>query len=116
MALKIAFMGYNVRHTGMSMMQFAADNATQVERYERYIGRMLLTDGTEITAISNPGQLRGRRFDQAIIADDHRRAVSRLYLYLTDALHLALSGSNIPEEFRYQIYDIDEEAPNHGKA
>ena len=53
MALKIAFLGYNVRHTGMSMMRFAADNAAQVERYERYSGHMLLTDGTKITAISN---------------------------------------------------------------
>lgn len=107
--LKIAFMGYNARHTCESMLQLAVDNADQVKRYERNQGRIVLKDGTEITAIRNPAELQGRRFDQAIIADDHRAAVFELYIYLTDALHQALRGSKIPEEYQVQIYDLDAE-------
>lgn len=109
MALKIAFLGYNARHTNQSLLLLAVDNADQVQRFERRRGRILLRDGTEITAITTPDMLQGRRFDQAIIADDHRAAVYELYIYLTDALHRALSGSKIPEEWRVQIYDLDAE-------
>lgn len=112
-ALKIAFLGYNARHTTESMLRFAVDNADQVKRFERHQGRIVLKDGTEITAIRTPADLQRRHFDQAIIADDHRGAVYELYVYLTDGLCWALSASIVPREYWYQIYDLDAEVPQN---
>lgn len=107
--LKIAFMGYNARHTADSLRLFAVDNADQVKSTDWNRGRIVLFDGTEITAIYTPDALLGRRFDQAIIADDHRAAVYERYIYMTDALHQALRSSKVPYEWQVQIYDLDAE-------
>jgi len=115
-ALHIAFIGNNAQHTSKSMLRFAVDNADQVKRFERHQGRIVLKDGTEITAIRTPDELRGLQFDQAIIADDHSGAVYNLYVCFTDMLHMALCWSFVPEEWQVQIYDLDEEDPNHGKG
>lgn len=112
--LKIAFLGYNAKHTHDSLVRLCSDNALQVKTTDWNRGRVVLFDGTEITTISHPDQFRGRRFDQVIIADDNRGRVSELYIYLTYSMHMALSGSKIPEEWQVQIYDLDAEVPQYG--
>jgi hypothetical protein len=114
--LKIAFIGYNAELTNTYFRQFAADNAAQVAKYSRVSGRATLNDGTEIFAIPvpNPVALHGRRFDQVIIADDRRLQIVWARYAELRALDWYCQGSIIPEELRYQIYDIDAEAPKDG--
>lgn len=115
MALKIAFLAYDVRCAGTALSQLVEDNADQVAGYNRTHGRVFLRDGAEIIS-ANGINLHGRRFDQVIIADDRRLQVMGQRHAELRELDRCCQGSTIPEEFRYQIYDLDEEDPNHGKG
>lgn len=111
MALKLAFLGYDARDTSTYLRQFVEDNADQVAGFNRTFHRVFLKDQTEIIGIINLDNMQGNRFDQVIIADDRRHAALEKYLYLSDFLYRTLAQSEIPEEWRVQIYDIDEERP-----
>lgn len=117
MALKIAFLAWDLAAADRYLAQLVADNDDQVKRYIlRHT--VILTDGTEISriSVSDPSALRGRRFDQVIIADDRRMQILKRRQPELHELARCCAGSIIPEEFRFQIYDLDEEAPNHGKT
>ena len=113
MAQNIAFLGYNARQTAQYLAQLAEDNAEQVAWYNRRHGRLALTDGTEIISVYSIGLggFDGRRFDQVILADDRRMEIKKIHRRTIAALLYCCSCSIVPEEFRMQIYDIDEEAP-----
>ena len=109
--LKIAFIGFNTEQTHAALLQLAVDNADQVKSYDRRRGRIVLTDGTEIMAVptADPVALNGRRFDQIIIADDWRLEIMHHLRAELRALDWCCQHSSIPEEYRLQIYDMDEE-------
>lgn len=110
MPLKIAFLGYNTRLTDLYFRQLAEDNREQVKYFDGRRGVMVLHDGTQIKALRGPVKyLDGVRYDQVIIVDDrrlrifeHRREELRYLRHVT-------RYTEIPEEFRFQIYDIDAE-------
>lgn len=106
MPLKIAFIGYNNRLTMVFFDQFVRDNREQVEFYDLLRGRAVLKDGTTIEAIWEPC-LDGKRYDQAIIADDWRMEVYSARRDAINWLHLSMACSVIAEEFRFQHYDPD---------
>jgi hypothetical protein len=110
MPLKIAFIAWNAESTRRYLQQLVEDNADQVAGYNKTFARVFLRDQTEIIGITNLDRLTGQRFDQVIVADDWRRNVYDYMLY-NGQLRRSLSGSVIPEEYQYQIYDLDEERP-----
>lgn len=111
MALKIAFIAWSTESTNRYLQQFVEDNDDQVAGYNKMLSRVFLKDGTEICGITNLDRLTGQRFDQVIIADDRRLYSHHNLLYNTDLLYHILRRSIIPEEYQYQIYDLDEERP-----
>ena len=115
MPLKIAFLGYDERQTRAWFMQFAVDNREQVQGANWAQGYMRMKDGTEILRVpaANPAWIKSRRFDQIIVADDWRKNAMLKRWDELDALERCCCGSIIPEEFRYQFYNIDEEDPKN---
>ena len=111
MPLKIAFIAWDRRNADNHLLQLAVDNADQVKRFERNRGRILLTDGTEIVSVHHLPGLEGRRFDQYIIADDRRMHVVKFHGAALNELDYRCQGSIVPEEYRCQFYNVDEEAP-----
>ena len=112
MPLHIAFIGYNALLTVDYFRQFALDNFEAVRYFDSRRGRITLYDGTTIQAISRPMAFRdGVRFDQVILADDRRMRI--LYTRWEEIAWLrhVTSYSEIPEEFRFQVYDIDADPP-----
>lgn len=113
-ALKIAFLAWDAKTADTYLRQLAIDNTDQVKRYERNQGRVLLKDGTEIKSFHHGNPLTGYRFDQVIIADDRRLKILRYCGAELNELEHSCQGSIVPEEYRYQFYDLDEEAPKDG--
>jgi hypothetical protein len=113
MPLQIAFIGANANLTALYFKQMALDNAQQVKTFNSTTRRMTLYDGTEITCIY-PGDraaMLARRFDQIIIADDYRMRVPLCRISDIEELGRRCTSSIVPEEYRYQIYDINAEEP-----
>ena len=116
MGLKIVFLGWDRRQTDRYMRQMAKDNAEQVARYDRRSGRLALRDGTEIINAYTIRSPKGQRFDQVILADDRRMEILEHHRLDIAELLARCMSSPIPLEYQLQIYDLDEEDPNHGKA
>ena len=116
MAYSIAFIGYNEEQTRRYLEDLAAVNADQVRRFDRRNGCITLKDGTTITRVLPvPDFLRGRRFDQVIVADDRRLQVfDRRYPEMME-LNRCMGGSIVPEHFRWQLYDLDAEVVEDGR-
>lgn len=109
MPLKIAFIAWDAEKADTYLRRFAIDNADQVKRYELGWGRIFLKDGTEIVSVNNPTRRQGQYFDQYIIADDSRMKVMRLHGAVLNELECRCQTSIVPEEYRRQFYNIDEE-------
>lgn len=110
MAYKIAFIGYNEEQTRRYLEDLAVVNADQVYRFDRRNGQVIMRDGTTITRVlPSPAFLKGRRFDQVIVADDRRlNVLERRYPEIME-LGRCMVGSIVPEHFRWQLYDLDAE-------
>lgn len=109
MAYKLAFIGYNEAQTRTYFEDFAAMNLEQVRRFDRRDGVITLHDGTTITRIPPiPEFLRGRRFDQTILADDRRMMILYHRAPELAALARCMDGSEVPEDYRFVIYDLDD--------
>lgn len=110
MPYNIAFIGYNEEQTRMYLEDLVRVNADQVLRFDRRHGQAILKDGTIITrVIPVPEFLKGRRFDQVIVADDRRlNLVGRRYPEIVE-LDRCMAGSIVPDHFRWQFYDLDAE-------
>lgn len=110
MAYKIAFIGYNEALTNTYFVDLAAVNADQVARFDRRAGRIVLRDGTTITKVLPcPEFLRGKQFDQVIVADDRRRRAFFRRAPEIAELVRCMRHSEVPEEFRWCVYDLDAE-------
>lgn len=108
MAYNIAFIGINEEQTRKYFEDLAVVNADQVRRFDRQNGYIILLDGSTITRVkSTPEFLRGRRFDQVIYADDRRLCISYIRYYEIRELARCMDGSEVPEMFRWQFYDLD---------
>ncbi len=112
--LKIAFVAWNAETTCILLESLAIDNADQVKRYDRSRGRITLKDGTEIYGVHDHRRLEGLYFDQIIVADDYRRRTFYVCNDLLKDLEYQCQHSCVPEEYRYQLYDIGQEAPRDG--
>lgn len=113
--LKIAFVAWNAEATDICLRGLAIDNAEQIEAYDRTRGRLFLKDGTEIRAVHDRGFLDGLRFDQIIVADDYRRRTFYACRDLLKALECCCCvHSCVPEEYLFQLYEIDKERPHDG--
>lgn len=110
MPYNIAFIGYNEEQTRMSLEDLARVNADQVLRFDRRHGQVILKDGTTIIrVVPVPEFLKGRRFDQVIVADDRRmNVVVRRYTEIME-LGRCMADSIVPPHFRWQFYDLDAE-------
>ena len=110
MPLVIAFIGYNERLTRVFFEEFTWDNRDQIASADYVRGRVKLHDGTYIVRIDAGKAGRdGYRFDQIIVADDRRRNayVNRRCELMW--LEHQCACSLVPEEFRFQFYDVDAE-------
>ena len=109
MALKLAFLGFNQEQTWRSFEELARENRGPRTRFYRVAGLLILDDGTEIHRISSPypDSLRGRRYDQVILADDRRMNLLGYRRAEIRELSRCMAGSPIPEEFRWIVYDLD---------
>lgn len=113
--LRLAFVGYNTEQTRRYFRLFAQDNAEQIHSADLDRGRIRLYDGTEIRMVTHTEQVRrdGVRFDQIILADDRRRAILRAQAQLLEFIDIyGCRYSEIPQEFRFQFYDLDAPAPS----
>lgn len=116
MPLKIAFLGWDARLTARYLRMLQLDNEGQVKTpagSQPRLDKVVLRDGTEIINVYSIGLkfLEGWRFDQVILADDRRMEIKERHRRVIAELLHRCGCSNVPEEFRLQIYDIDEEAP-----
>lgn len=108
--LILAFVGFNEEQTRAHFRQFAEDNAEQVHAANLEQGWIRLYDGTVILRVSAEEKVRlwGVRFDQIILADDRRMMIWKERRHLLRLLNLAAARrSNVPQEFRFQVYDVD---------
>lgn len=108
--LVLAFVGFNVEQTLAHFRQFALDNAEQVYRKDLQFGWIQFYDGTVFKRITSVEQVRrdGVRFDQIILADDRRRMIWKERAELIRLLDIyGCRCSEVPPEFRFQIYDVD---------
>lgn len=108
--LALAFVGFNREQTLAHFRQFARDNAEQIWDRNLELGWILLYDGTVIKRITSMEQARrdGVRFDQIILADDRRRMIWKERAELIRFLDIyGCRCSEVPQEFRFQIYDVD---------
>ena len=112
--LKIAFLAWNVTCTAETLHTLAVVNAEQVHRYERNMGRVILKDGTIVQGVYPGKCLEGMRFDQVIVADDRRLRLLHFRGAVLNELDMRCQGSTVPEDYRFQFYDLDEEAPTNG--
>lgn len=113
--LEIVLMSYTVELARRNLRALAEDNAEQVDRLESARGRLLLKDGTRIKAIS-PGMVRrgfdGYRFDQLILADDHREALRLEAAHEIEVIRWeCMASSCVPEEYQVLCYNIDAPEP-----
>lgn len=110
MKYNIAFIGYNEEQTRLGLDSLVRDNADQVVFYDRRRGVVKLLDGTTIYRVQGfPEFLYGRRFDQAIVADDRRRLVYSVRWPVLHELDRCMAGSVVPEELRWCFYNLDAE-------
>lgn len=110
MAYKIAFIGYNEEQTRNALDDLVRHNADQISSYDRRRGVVKLQDGTTIYKIlAIPEFLAGRYFDQAIVADDHRRLVYQARWPVLYELARRMERSEVPEGLRWIFYDLDAE-------
>lgn len=108
MAYNIAFIGWNEEQTRRYLEDLAVVNADQVYRFDRRNGRVILKDGTTITRVLPvPEFLKGRRFDQVIVADDRRLGIVFRRGPELEELDRCMSTSIVPEHFRWLFYDLD---------
>ncbi len=108
--LVLAFVGFNREQTLAHFRQFALDNAEQIWAQDLHNGRIRLHDGTIILRVDCEEQVRmyGLQFDQIILADDRRMMIWKERRHLLRLLSLAADmRSEVPREFRFQIYDVD---------
>lgn len=110
MPLKIAFVAWNAKAADDALLQFAVDNADQVKRFERR-RRIILKDGTEIVNVHNSMLRDGQHCDQYIIADDSRKNVLKMRGAALNEAEYRCRHSIVPEEYRCQFYNLDEEDP-----
>lgn len=110
MQLKLGFIGYNDRLTRLAFDKFAIDNQEAVLTYDRVRGYMVLRDGTTIQAITGGKVFRDVVcLDQVIVADDRRMEIMwRRYQEIAWLRHIT-ACSEVPQEFRFQFYDMDAE-------
>lgn len=116
MPLRIAFVAWNAEEAHTYLVRLAVDNADQVKRTEWNRGRVVLMDDTEIISVHPGTNMEGMRFDQYIIADNRHLQVMQFHGAILNELEYRCQHSIVPAEYRCQIYNIDEEDPNHGKA
>lgn len=110
MAFNIAFVGYDTRQSISFFRQLAEDNREQIRICQLAQGRIVLMDGTTIIRAQTTVEwLKGRRFDQIIVADDRRGMVQINQINLLCALEEACRHSIVPGEFRCIFYCTDEE-------
>lgn len=108
MAYNIAFIGYNEEQTRRYLEELVVINADQVRWFDRRNGCVILKDGTTITRVHPiPDFLRGRWFDQVIVADDYRLEIVPVRWPVFSELYRCLERSQVPEDFRWQFYDLD---------
>lgn len=115
MPLRIAFVAWNAEEAHTYLRQLAIDNADQVKQYDWRRGRIFLKDGTEIVSVNNHTRREGQHFDQYIIADNSHLQVMQFRGALLNELEHRCQHSIVPAEYRCQIYNIDEEDPNHDR-
>ena len=107
--LKIAFLAWSAVFAAETLHTLAIANADQVQSHERSRGRVILKDGTVIQTVYPGKCLEGLRFDQVIVADDHRLRLLHYRGALLNELADRCQGSKVPEDYRFQFYDLDAE-------
>lgn len=113
-ALKIAFLSWDADAAHNNLVQLAVDNSHQVKSTDWKRGRVVLMDGTIIYSVHPGAFMEGMWFDQVIVADDRRLRLLRFRGAVLNELDCRCQVSIVPEEYRYQFYDLDEEAPKDG--
>ena len=110
MSYKIAFIGYNETQTRLYFDDFVKQNIEQVQVLDLKNGILTLKDGTIITTVKPvPEFYRGRKFDQVIVADDHRGLVTQRRFPELWELERCMESSVVPHLFRWILYDLDAE-------
>ncbi len=111
--LVLAFIGWDEESTRRYFRLFAQDNAEQIYHADHDRGVLRFYDGSIVRRIS-PSWVRsldGYRFDQIILADDSRLMVTGYRRAELRELNYRCCCSDVPEEFRYIHYNIDDPEP-----
>lgn len=109
MQLNIAFIGYNTAQTYTYFQEFIACNIDQISRYNSTTGFIIFKDGTQIYRVSgHPESIKGRRFDQILVAKDRRTYVGDVQTEVRLRVYNRLT-SQVPEHLEIIIYDLDSE-------
>ena len=116
MAPVLGFIGFNEKQTHLYFDQMAYANREQTEKFYRRDGLLVLTDGTKIYRIGSPESIRARRYDQIIVADDERGLILLQRASELHHLNERMAGSAIPEEFRWQFYNLDYREVNNERT
>lgn len=111
--LKIAFVARTLSAADILFRQFRLDNELYIKRMTPTGRVYTMPDYTEITvmgASTPPCFSRGRRYDQAIIVTDHHGSLLQEFSEFIESLEERATG-RVPEEFFFQFYNADAEAP-----
>ena len=96
--LKIGLIGYNTKQTQYGMQVLAHENSDKVCCFTK--NKVVLEDETEIYAIYNMNNVRGRKFDQLILCDDERwNILEERKTFIEDVLHYITNHSCVPDNF-----------------
>lgn len=112
-SLVLAFIGWDEKSTRRYFRLFAQDNAEQIYHADYDRGVLRFYDGCIVRRIS-PSWVRsldGYRFDQIILAEDSRLWLRDRRCAELGELNYRCSCSDVPEEFRYIHYNIDDPEP-----
>ena len=111
--LVLAFVGWDEECTRRYFRLFAHDNAGQIYHADHDRGVLRFRDGSIVRRVSPAwvGRLDGYRFDQIILAEDSRLMLKGYRCALLLELNYRCCCSDVPEEFRFIHYNIDDPDP-----
>ena len=95
--LKIGLIGYNTKQTEYGLRVLAHENSEKVRYFTK--DKIIFEDETEIHAIHNIDNVRGRKFDQLILCDDERWCIwKERRILIENVLSYIMGHTCVPDE------------------
>ena len=95
--LKIGLIGYNTKQTEYGLRVLAHENNEKVRYFTK--DRIVFEDETEIYAIRNIDNVRGKKLDQLILCDDERWHIwTDRKIFIENVLSYIMGHTCVPNE------------------